>query len=53
MEWINHNWINVLAIIGAVDGLFYAVTKITKTTWDDNAYTMFHNIVVKFFSSKQ
>lgn len=52
MDWITANWINVLAVIGALDGLFYAVTKITKSEVDDNAYVWVHNIVLKFFSKK-
>jgi len=53
MEWLNSNWVNILAIVGAIDALFYAVTKITKSTADDNVYTMVHNFVFKFFQPKQ
>lgn len=48
-DWIQNNWINVLAVIGAADALFYAVTKITKSTKDDNVYTIVHNLIFKFF----
>lgn len=50
MEWIQAHWINILAIIGAVDGLAYAITKITKTTADDNFYTIVHNFIFKFIA---
>lgn len=53
MEFLKDNWVNILAIVGALDGLFYAVTKITKTTADDNVYTIIHNFIVKFFPQKQ
>lgn len=53
MEWLNANWVNVLAAIGAFDALFYAVTKITKSTADDNLYVIIHNFIFKFFPSKQ
>jgi hypothetical protein len=53
MEWLNHNWVNILAIIGAADALFYAVTKLTKSTADDNVYAMIHGWVIKFFQPKQ
>ncbi len=52
MEFLKDNWVNILAIVGALDGLFYAVTKITKTTADDNVYTIIHNFIVKFFPQK-
>ena len=49
MEWIQANWINILAIVGAADALFYAITKITKSDKDDNLYTIIHNFIFKFF----
>lgn len=49
MDWIQTNWVNILAAIGAADGLFYAVTKLTKSTADDNVYTIVHNFIFRFF----
>jgi len=47
MDWIQTNWINILAIIGGIDIVLGVVVKMTKTTWDDNLYTAIHNIVSK------
>ena len=49
MNFIQENWLNILALVGALDGVFYIVTKMTKSTKDDNIYTLVHNFVVKFF----
>lgn len=48
MDWLQTNWVNVLATVGALDGLFYAVTKLTKSDKDDNIYAIIHGFVVRF-----
>lgn len=45
LNWIQENWVSVFAIIGGIDAALYLITKATKATWDDNVYTMIHNIV--------
>lgn len=53
MEWLQGDtWIKILAIVGAADGLFYAITKITKSEKDDNLYAMIHGWIVKLFPKK-
>ena len=44
---VKDHWIDVLAIIGAVDVILGVVTKMTKSTWDDNLYAQFHNLIAK------
>lgn len=51
-DWVQAHWVGILAIIGAADGLFYAITKITKSTADDNVYAMIHAWILKLFPSK-
>lgn len=48
MEWIQTHIVGILAVIGAADGLFYAITKLTKSDKDDNLYTIVHNFIFKF-----
>lgn len=52
MDWLQGNWVNILAIVGAVDALLYAITKVTKSTADDNLYTTIHNFVFRFLPKK-
>jgi len=35
MEWLQENYVNILAIVGAVVGLASAIVKITPTQKDD------------------
>lgn len=42
----NH-WVEILAVLGAVDIILGVVTKLTPVKWDDNVYTMLHNWISK------
>lgn len=44
---VKDHWVEVLALVGAVDVILGVVTKFTKATWDDNLYAQFHNLVAK------
>lgn len=37
MEWIQTNWKDILAVLGAAVGLATAIVKLTPTQKDDNA----------------
>ena len=55
MDWITANWISILAVIGGIDGLLYLVTKLTKSTWDDNLYASVHGwvtTIINLFQKK-
>lgn len=41
------HWIDILAIIGAVDVILGIVTKLTPFAWDDNVYTLLHGYISK------
>ena len=42
-----NNWVEVLAVIGAVDIILGVIVKFTPVKWDDNFYGAFHNAVSK------
>lgn len=48
MEWFQAHWIDILAVVGAVDLALGIITKWTPTTWDDNLYSAFHSFVLRF-----
>lgn len=54
MEWISHNWVNIVAILWSVDQILKVVAKLNpKHDWVDNLSDMFGNILVKFFPKGQ
>ena len=44
---VKAHWVDVLAVIGAVDIILGIVTKLTPFTWDDNVYSMLHGWIAK------
>jgi hypothetical protein len=44
---VKDNWVEVLAIIGAIDIILGIVVKWTPTQIDDNVYTFLHNLISK------
>ena len=59
MEQINNiislvkaHWVEVLALIGAVDVILGIVTKLTPVTWDDNLYVVVHKWISKLVVKK-
>ena len=44
---IKEHWVEVLAVVGAVDVILGVVVKFTKVKWDDNLYAQLHNLVAK------
>lgn len=49
IEWFQSNWLQITAVVLAVDGLFFAITKLTPTVKDDNIYAIVHTWILKFF----
>lgn len=47
IDLIKNNWVEILAIIGAVDIILGIVVKWTKATWDDSVYAFIHNLIGK------
>lgn len=59
MEQINNiislvkdHWVDVLALIGAVDIILGIITKLTPITWDDNLYVVVHKWISKLVVKK-
>lgn len=49
---VKDNWVEVLAIIGAVDIILGIVVKWTKTTWDNSVYAVIHGWIAKLGGKK-
>lgn len=50
MEWIQTNWVNVVAILWTVDQLLKIIAKLNPAhDWVDNVSDALGNILVKFF----
>jgi len=47
IEVVKAHWVEVLAIIGAIDIVLGIVTKWTPTKWDDNVYVFLHKYIDK------
>ena len=52
MEWMQSHWVEILALVGAVDIALGVITKWTKADWDDNLYAQLHGLFVKFFPKR-
>lgn len=46
------NWVEILAIIGAIDLILGIVSKWTPTKIDDNIYAFIHKYIEKLVSKK-
>lgn len=47
INFFKDNWVEILAIIGAVDIILGIVVKWTPTKIDDSVYTFVHNLISK------
>ena len=47
IAWVVAHWVQVLAVIGAIDLLLGVITKWTPCTWDDNLYAILHSWIAK------
>lgn len=47
VEFVKTHWMEILAIIGALDIILGIVVKWTKVTWDDSVYAFIHNAIGK------
>ena len=45
IDYAKNHWIDLLAIIGAVDVILGIITRLTPFTWDDNVYTLLHKAI--------
>lgn len=52
IELVKNNWVEILAIIGALDIILGIVVKWTKVTWDDSVYAFLHSLVSKLGGKK-
>lgn len=44
---VQNHWVEVLALIGAVDIALGVITKWTPAKWDDNLYAVLHSWIDK------
>lgn len=44
---VKDHWVDILALIGAIDVALGIVTKLTASTWDDNVYAVLHSWIAK------
>ena len=49
INFFKDNWLEILALIGAIDIALGIIVKWTKWTWDDSVYAILHNLVSKFW----
>ena len=47
ISWIQANWVNVLAVVGALDIALGFIVKMTPNQIDDNIYEIVHNFFAK------
>ena len=52
VNFVTNHWLDILAIIGAVDIILGIVVKWTKATWDDSVYVAIHNFIEKLITKK-
>lgn len=52
IAFVKENWVNILAIIGALDIILGIVVKWTKATWDDSVYALIHSWISKLGPKK-
>ena len=50
MEWIQANWVNVVAILWTIDQFLKILAKLNpERDWVDNISDMLGNLLTKFF----
>lgn len=49
---VKDHWVEILALIGALDIVLGIITKWTPVTWDDSVYAVVHNWVAKLGAKK-
>ena len=45
IQLIQAHWVEILALLGAVDLILGIVAKWTPFVWDDNVYAILHSLV--------
>ena len=45
VSFFQAHWVDVLAVIGAIDIILGIITKWTPTKWDDNIYAWLHSLI--------
>lgn len=48
ISFFQTHWVEILAVIGAVDIILGIITKWTPTKIDDNIYAFIHNFIARF-----
>lgn len=48
MEWIQHNWVNIVAILWSIDQLLKVIAPLTPTKIDDNLADYLGKFLSKF-----
>lgn len=49
---VKNHWVDILALIGAVDLALGIITRLTPSQWDDNLYSVVHGWVSKLLKKQ-
>ena len=49
MEWIQHNWLEIVGIVWAFDQFLKVIAKVTPWGWDDNLSDILGSLLKNFF----
>lgn len=52
VTFVQSHWVEILAVIGAVDIILGIVVKWTPVSWDDSCYTILHSWIDKLAPKK-
>ncbi len=53
IKFVQENWVNILAIIGAVDIILGIVVAWTPAQWDNNLYAIIHKAILGLLKKKE
>ena len=52
MDWIQTNWLTIVATVWSIDQFLKLIAKLTPTKWDDNVTDIIGNFLAKFFPKR-
>ena len=52
VNFVKEHWVDILAIIGALDVILGIIVAWTPMEWDNNVYSIFHKWVAKLGAKK-
>ena len=52
INFVKAHWVEILAVIGAVDTILGIIVAWTPATWDNNVYNIVHTWIAKLVGKK-